>query len=78
MGTFEKLKSVVVEAPILMLPNFEQPFEVWNDASDYAIGVVLMQEGRLVAFESRKLNETMRHYSMQENEMTTVVHCLRV
>ncbi|KAJ4970329.1 hypothetical protein NE237_003428 [Protea cynaroides] len=38
---------------------------------------VLMQDGHPIAYESRKLNETERRYTVQEKEMTTVVHCLR-
>jgi len=53
---FEKLKTAVASAPVLGLPDFEKPFEVHTDASDRAIGGVLVQEGHPVAFESRKLN----------------------
>ena len=37
-----------------------------------------MQEGHPIAFESRKLNDTEQRYTVQEKEMTAVVHCLRV
>ncbi|KAE8716635.1 Protein NRT1/ PTR FAMILY 3.1 [Hibiscus syriacus] len=37
----------------------------------------LMQEGHPVTYESRKLNETDRRYSVHEKEMTSVIHCLR-
>ena len=37
-----------------------------------------MQEGHPIAFESRKLNDTERRYTVQEKEMPAVVHCLRV
>ncbi|KAL1197122.1 hypothetical protein V5N11_002001 [Cardamine amara subsp. amara] len=37
-----------------------------------------MQEGHPIAFESRKLNDTERRYTVQEKEMTAVVHCLQV
>lgn len=60
-----------------MLPDFSKPYEVETDASDFAIGGVLMQEGHSVAFESRKLNDAERRYTVQEKEMTAVVHCLR-
>ncbi|KAL5734919.1 hypothetical protein ACOSP7_032780 [Xanthoceras sorbifolium] len=36
-----------------------------------------MQDGHPIAFESRKLNDTERRYTVQEKEMTAVVHCLR-
>ncbi len=55
---FETLKSILVKAPELKLPNFDKDFEIHSDASDFAIGGVLMQDGRLVAFESKKLSET--------------------
>ncbi|KAK9233383.1 hypothetical protein WN943_023632 [Citrus x changshan-huyou] len=37
-----------------------------------------MQEGHPIAFESRKLNDTERRYTVQEKEMTAIIHCLRV
>ncbi len=55
---FEALKGILVKAPVLKLPDFGKDFEIHFDASDFAIGGVLMQEGRPVAFESKKLSET--------------------
>ncbi|KAK8586224.1 hypothetical protein V6N13_130745 [Hibiscus sabdariffa] len=77
-AAFEKLKEAMVSEPVLKLPDYAKPFEVHTDASDVAIGGVLMQEGHLIAFESRKLNETERRYTVQEKEMTAVVHYLRI
>ena len=48
------------------------------DASDRAIGGVLVQEGHPIAFESRKLNDGEQNYSTHEKEMTPVVHCLGI
>jgi hypothetical protein len=47
------LKRAVTEEPVLRLPDYTVPFEVHTEASDYAIGRVLVQEGH----PSRKLNE---------------------
>jgi hypothetical protein len=50
----------VIDDPVLQLPDHTKPFQVHTDASDYAIGGVLVQQGNPVAYESRKLNETER------------------
>ena len=72
------MKRAVTKEPVLALPNFSKPYEVHTNASDFAIEGVLMQEGHPVAYESQKLNDTERRYTVQEKEMTAVVHCLRV
>ena len=63
---------------MLSLPDPSMPFEMHTDASEFAIGGVLMQEEHPIAYESRKLNDTERRYTVQEKEMTAVVHCLHV
>ncbi|RVW20599.1 Retrovirus-related Pol polyprotein from transposon 17.6 [Vitis vinifera] len=73
---FEDLKRAVTEEPVLALPDHTKGFEVHTDASDFAIGGVLMQEMHTIAFESRKLNDAKRRYTVQEKEMTAIVHCL--
>ncbi|OMO75693.1 reverse transcriptase [Corchorus capsularis] len=75
---FENLKKTMMTDPVLALPDIEKPLEVETDASDFALGGVLLQEGHPVAFESRKLNEAERKYTAQEKELLAVVHCLRV
>ena len=53
---FQELKDLVCNAPSLLLPDPTKPFEVETDASDYAIGVVLYQDGKPISFESKKLD----------------------
>ncbi|KAJ7963973.1 Retrotransposon protein, putative, Ty3-gypsy subclass [Quillaja saponaria] len=53
------------------------PFEVQTDASDYALGGVLLQENHPVAYESHKLSQAERRYTAQEKKMLAVIHCLR-
>jgi hypothetical protein len=74
---FEALKGILVEASVLKLPDFDKDFEIHSDASDFAIGGVLVQEGRPVAFESKKLSETERRWPTHEKEMWVVIHCLK-
>ena len=50
---FEKLKSLLVQDPILTLPDFNKQFVLGVDAYGYGIGAVLMQELHPIAFISR-------------------------
>jgi hypothetical protein len=50
---FETLKGILVKAPMLKLSDFDKDFEIHFDASDFAIGRILMQKGRLMAFDTR-------------------------
>lgn len=77
-GAFADLKEAVMSDPVLALPDVSKPFEVQIDASDFALGGVLLQEGHLVAYESRKLSDAEKRYTAQEKELLAVVHCLRV
>ena len=62
--TFNKLKSLIVNAPTLAIPDLDQTFEVETDTSDYTIAGALFQIGRSIAFESKKLDLAQRNYSV--------------
>ena len=75
---FENLKTTMTRGPVLRLVDVTKPFEIETDASDLALGGVLIQEGHPIAYESRKLNDAERRYTVSEKEMLAVVHCLPV
>ena len=83
-AAFEALKAALTEAPLLMLPRPDEPYEMHTDASDFAIGAVLYQEDavsgdlRPIAYESHKLSEVQRRYATHERELLAVVHALKV
>ena len=64
--TFEWMKQVMSKCSMLALPDFTQPFVLECDASRIGIGVVLMQNNHSISFESRKLREYERHYSIYD------------
>jgi hypothetical protein len=61
--SFNILKEKITEQPILVLPNFKKTFQVRSDASGVAIGVVLSQDNRHVAYFNENLNDTKKNYS---------------
>ena len=52
---FGKLKQLLMTAPVLKVPDMDKDFLVCTDASKEGLGGVLMQEGRVIAYSSRKL-----------------------
>ena len=65
---FESLKQAISKEPVLRLPDLDLPFEVQTNASNKALGGVLVQDEHLVEFESRKLNEVEQRYSINEKK----------
>jgi hypothetical protein len=74
---FETLKGILVKALVLKLPDFDKAFEIHSDASNCKIGGILVQDGRPVAFESKKLNDTEQRWPTHEKEMWVIIHCLK-
>ena len=50
---FEELKHRLTSAPVLVVPNSDDPFTVYIDASRTGLGCVLMQNGQVIAYTSR-------------------------
>ncbi|RVW12128.1 Transposon Ty3-G Gag-Pol polyprotein, partial [Vitis vinifera] len=71
--SFDQLKQFLTTAPIVRAPNWQLPFEVMCDASDFAIGVVLGQreDGKpyVIYYASKTLNEAQRNYTTTEKEL---------
>ncbi|CAB0043507.1 unnamed protein product [Trichogramma brassicae] len=68
-------------APLLQYPNFNEPFLVTTDASDYAVGAVLSQ-GKIgsdlpVAYASRTLIDAEVNYSTTEKELLAIVYAVQ-
>ncbi|GJR21873.1 reverse transcriptase domain-containing protein [Tanacetum coccineum] len=54
IDAFETLKKKLTEAPILVVPDWNLPFELMCDASDFAIGAVLGQQMLAVVYAFEK------------------------
>ncbi|GJR28749.1 reverse transcriptase domain-containing protein [Tanacetum coccineum] len=67
----------IAEAPILIAPDWDLPFELMCDASDFAIGAVLGQRKNKhfqpIHYASKTMNEAQTHYTTTEKELLAVV-----
>ena len=62
---------------MLHYPDFSQPFKIHADASDEQLGAVLSQNGKPLAFYTRKLNSAQRNYTVGEKELLGLVEALK-
>ncbi|GJQ98564.1 reverse transcriptase domain-containing protein [Tanacetum coccineum] len=78
IDAFETLKKKLTEAPILVVPDWNLPFELMCDASDFAIGAVLgqrkMKHFQPIHYASKTMTEAQIHYTTTEKEMLAVVY----
>nr|GEY10939.1 reverse transcriptase domain-containing protein [Tanacetum cinerariifolium] len=74
---FQTLKRKLTEAPILIAPDWDMPFELMCDASDFAISAVLGQRQdkhfRPIHYASKTMTEAESNYTIMKKEMLAVV-----
>nr|GEY93676.1 reverse transcriptase domain-containing protein [Tanacetum cinerariifolium] len=75
---FRTLKEKLTEALILIASNWDQPFELMCNASDYAVGAVLGQRVekhfQTIHYASKTMNQAEANYTTIEKEMLAVVY----
>ncbi|GJX07341.1 reverse transcriptase domain-containing protein [Tanacetum coccineum] len=76
--SFEILKKKLTEALILVSPDWDLPFEIMCDASDFAVGAVLGQRKEKhfqpIHYASKTLSDAQTHYTTTEKELLVVVY----
>ncbi|CAI7838584.1 unnamed protein product [Closterium sp. NIES-53] len=81
-AAFSTLKNVICSPPVLRIADPHRPFEVVTNASNIAIGAVLLQDFgnglQPIAYESRKLHPPDKNYPMHDREMLAIVHAFKV
>jgi len=76
--SFDQLKHLLTTAPILSIADPDKENVVCTDVSKEGVGGVLMQESRVVAYESGKLKECEQKYSAYDLELIVVIHALNM
>ncbi|GKB59529.1 reverse transcriptase domain-containing protein [Tanacetum coccineum] len=78
IDAFPTLKKKLTEAPILVVPDWNLPFELMCDASDFVIGAVLgqrkMKHFQPIHYAIKTMTEAQIHYTTTEKEMLAVVY----
>ncbi|GJV21609.1 reverse transcriptase domain-containing protein [Tanacetum coccineum] len=74
---FQTLKNNLCDAPILSLPDGIEDFVVYCDASNQALGCVLMQRGKVIAYTSRQLKIHEKNFTTHDLELGAVVFALK-
>ncbi|KAJ9556763.1 hypothetical protein OSB04_011377 [Centaurea solstitialis] len=76
-NAFITLKKALVTAPVVVAPDWDKPFEIMCDASDWAVGAVLGQRKdkifHSIYYASKTLNEAQINYTTTEKELLAVV-----
>ena len=76
-GSFQTLKEKLTSAPVLTLPEGNEGFEVYCDASYQGLGCVLMQHKRVVAYASRQLKKHELNYPTHDLELAAIIFALK-
>ena len=74
---FDEMKKVISKETLLTFPDFNKEFHIYTDASNVQLGAVIMQEGKPLAFYSRKMNAAQRRYTTGEQELLSIVETLK-
>nr|GEV51369.1 retrotransposon protein, putative [Tanacetum cinerariifolium] len=77
-SAFQLLKRKLCEAPILALPEGNDDFVVYCDASHQGLGVVLMKIEKVIAYASRQLKPIEENYTTHDLEFGAVVFDLKI
>nr|GEU34518.1 reverse transcriptase domain-containing protein [Tanacetum cinerariifolium] len=79
---FNILKKKLSEASILVAPDWDLPFKIMCDASDYAIGAVLGQRKtkhfQPIHYASKTMTDAQAHYTTTKKELLAVVYAFEI
>ena len=76
-STWLSIKEVMAQDVLLAYPDFNLPFDIHTDASDFQLGAVISQNGKPIALYSHRLSISQRNYMTTERELLSIHKTLR-
>ncbi|XP_017633951.1 uncharacterized protein LOC108476287 [Gossypium arboreum] len=76
--SFKTLKQMLTEAPVLILLESGKDFVVYSDVALNGLGCVLMQSGKVIAYDSRQLKPHECNYPTHDLELAEVIFALKI
>lgn len=69
---------MLIHALVLKISDVDKEFVVHTDACKRGLAGVLMQDGKVVFYESQKLNEHEKNHTMHDLELAVIIHAFRM
>ena len=77
-SSFEQLKKILVEAPVLTQLTLSRGYALYSDTSRIGLGCVFMQDRKVVAYASRQMKPHEHNYPTHNLELAMVVFALKI
>ena len=77
-SSFEQLKKILVEAPVLTQPTSHREYALYSDASNIGLGCVLMQDGKVVVYAFRHMKSYEQNYPTHDLQLASIVFALKI
>ena len=74
---FDVMKKIISRDVHLAYPDFNKPFHVRTNASNIQLGACISQEGKHIAFYSKKLNQAQHNYTTGKKELLLIIETLK-